>query len=333
MTFYERERARGRQLRSAASRRALTLPAGRARRSSSASSTTRRTSRRARCYRISDLELASRLSFFLWSSIPDDELLDAGDRRAACRSRRCWSSRCGACSRIDARARSAATSPAQWLYLRNLRGSQPDADVFPDFDDDLREALQRETELLFESIVLEDRSVLRPADADYTFVNERLARHYGIPNVYGSSSAACGHRRRAPRPARARQHPDAHLVRQPDVAGAARQVGADEHPRHAAAAAAARRAAARREARRRRCSMRDRMEEHRSNPACASCHKLMDPIGFALENFDAIGRWRTVDNGAAIDASAQLADGARGRRPGGAAPGTAAPAARCSSAT
>ena len=144
----------------------------------------------ASIYRISDLELASRLSFFLWSSIPDDELLDAGDRRASCRTARCSSSRSGGCSRTSARARSAATSPASGCTCATCAGLQPDADVFPDFDDNLREALQRETELLFESVVREDRSVLDAADADYTFVNERLARHYGIPNVYGDAVPA-----------------------------------------------------------------------------------------------------------------------------------------------
>src|SRR5688572_21560881 len=136
-------------------------------------------------YRISDLELASRLSFFIWSSIPDDQLLDlavAGKLQQATvldqQVRRMLK---------DERARAlGANFAGQWLYLRNVRGLQPDADVFPDFDHNLREALQRETEMLFESVVLEDQSVVTLLDADYTFVNERLARHYGIPNVYGT---------------------------------------------------------------------------------------------------------------------------------------------------
>ena len=259
-------------------------------------------------YRINDVELASRLSFFLWSSIPDDELLDmaiAGRLREPAlleqQVRRMLK---------DERARALGSNFAgQWLFLRNLRGLQPDPDVFPDFDHNLREALQRETELLFESIVLEDSSVLTLLTADYSFVNERLARHYGIPNVYGTQlrrvtvsnearKGLLGHgsilaltsQNNRTSPVLRGKYVLTNILGTPPPEPPANVPPLDETPGKAR-------------------SMRDRMEEHRRNPACAGCHKLMDPIGLSLENFDGIGRWRTTDNGAAIDASAQLADG------------------------
>ena len=202
--------------------------------------------RPATAYRVSDLELASRLSFFLWSSIPDDELLDAGGRGAAQGSRRCSSSRCGGCWRTRARRRSSSNFAGQWLQSAQPAERRcPSTDEFPDFDDNLRQAFRRETELFFDSIVREDRSVLELLTADYTFVNERLARHYGIPNIYGSRF------RRVTLADEARQgllgqgqHPDGDVARRPDVAGAARQVDSGEHARHAAAAAAGECAAA-----------------------------------------------------------------------------------------
>jgi hypothetical protein len=260
-------------------------------------------------YRVTDLELASRLSFFLWSSIPDDELLNtaiAGRLREPVvleqQVRRMLK---------DERSRALGSNFAgQWLFLRNLRGLQPDADVFPDFDHNLREAMQRETELLFESVVLEDKSVLRLLDADYTYVNERLARHYGIPNVYGTqfrkvavtddarrgllgqgSILALTSQNNRTSPVLRGKYVLTNILGTPPPEPPANVPPLNETPGKAR-------------------SMRDRMEEHRRNPACAGCHKLMDPIGLSLENFDGIGRWRTVDNGAAIDASAQLADGA-----------------------
>jgi hypothetical protein len=259
-------------------------------------------------YRISDVELASRLSFFLWSSIPDDELLDlaiAGRLRepavAEQQVRRMLK---------DERSRALGSNFAgQWLFLRNLRGLQPDADVFPDFDHNLREAMQRETEMLFESVVLDDKSVLRLLDADYTYVNERLARHYGIPGVYGtqfrkvaiaddSRRGLLGHgsilaltsQNNRTSPVLRGKYVLTNLLGTPPPEPPANVPPLDEAPGKAR-------------------SMRDRMEEHRRSPACAGCHKLMDPIGLSLENFDGIGRWRTTDNGAAIDASAQLSDG------------------------
>ena len=259
-------------------------------------------------YRISDVELASRLSFFLWSSIPDDELLDvaiAGRLREPAlleqQVRRMLK---------DERSRALGSNFAgQWLFLRNLRGLQPDADVFPDFDHNLREALQRETELLFESVVLDDRGVLTLLNADYTFVNDRLARHYGIPNVYGTqlrkvavtnearrgllghgSILALTSQNNRTSPVLRGKYVLTNILGTPPPEPPANVPPLNETPGKAK-------------------SMRDRMEEHRRNPACAGCHKLMDPIGLVLENFDGIGRWRTIDNGAAIDTSAQLSDG------------------------
>ena len=212
----------------------------------------------------------------------------------------------------DPKARALVTNFAnQWLYLRELKNANPDVTVFPDFDDNLRQGFHRETEMLFESVVRENRSVLDLLDADYTFVNERLARHYGIPNVYGPDF------RRVPVQGDARRgllgHGSLLLVTSnanrtspvirgkwilENLLGSAAPLpppdvpSLEENPNAGAGA-----------------SVRERIEKHRTNPACAGCHKIMDPIGLALENFDAIGRWRTSDEGAAIDASAQLVDG------------------------
>jgi mono/diheme cytochrome c family protein len=261
-------------------------------------------------YRISDLELASRLSFFIWSSIPDEELLavaTAGRLQNPAvleqQVRRMLK---------DERARALGSNFAgQWLYLRNLRGLQPDADVFPDFDHNLREALQRETELLFESIVLEDKPVTTLINADYTFLNERLARHYGVPNIYGTQfrrvavandarKGLLGHgsilaltsQNNRTSPVLRGKYVLTNILGTPPPSPPAVVPPLDENPGKAK-------------------SMRDRMEEHRKSPACSGCHKLMDPIGLALENFDGIGRWRTVDNGAIIDPASELADGTR----------------------
>jgi hypothetical protein len=260
-------------------------------------------------YQIRDTELASRLSFFLWSSIPDDELLTLGIEGKLHepavlekQTRRMLA---------DPKARALVTNFAnQWLFLRELRNANPDVTIFPDFDDNLRQGFQRETEMLFESVMRENRSVLDLLDADYTFVNERLARHYGIPNVYGPDF------RRVPVPSDARRgllgHGSLLLVTSnanrtsPVIRGKwilENLLGAqaplpppDVPPLEEKPTAAAR-------------SVRERIEQHRVNPACAGCHKIMDPIGLALENFDAIGRWRTTDEDVAIDASGQLVDG------------------------
>ena len=262
--------------------------------------------------RISDLELASRLSFFLWSSIPDDELLKAAEqgqlKQPAVLAQQV--------KRMLADPRAAslvANFGGQWLWLRNLRASSPNADLFPEFDDNLRQALQKETELFLADQLRADRSVVELLTADYTFLNERLARHYGIPNVYGS------HFRRVSYPDDRRAgllgqgsvltvtaYPNrtSPVVRgrwllenllgappppPPPNVPALRENGEGEKP----------------------TTVRERLEAHRQNPACASCHAQMDPIGFALENFDAIGRWRIVDAEAKtpIDASGTLIDG------------------------
>ncbi len=260
-------------------------------------------------YRISDTELASRLSFFLWSSIPDEELLKLGIEgklhQPAVLERQTRR------MLADPKARSLVTNFAnQWLFLRELKNANPDVTIFPDFDDNLRQAFQRETELLFESVMREDRSVLDLLDSDYTFVNERLARHYGIPNIYGPDF------RRVPVPNDARRGLLGHgslllVTSNPNrtspvmrgkwileniVGTPAPTPPADVPPLEEKPTATAK-------------SVRERIEQHRASPACAGCHKIMDPIGLALENYDAIGRWRSVDEGVTIDASAQLVDG------------------------
>ena len=262
-------------------------------------------------YPVSDLELASRLSFFLWSSLPDDELIEAASRGGLrdpavleAQVRRMLA---------DERSASLVTSfAAQWLYLRNLPAVSPDFIVFPDFDETLRRALRRETELFFESVVREDRSALDLITADYTFLNERLARHYGMPGVAGS------HFRRVPLPPGSprggllghgsilavtgyatRTSP---VVRGKWVLENLLGTPPPPPPPNVPPLDEAKSAAV--------LSMRERMEEHRRNPACAACHALMDPVGLSLENFDAIGRWRTLTAGLApIDATGGLPDG------------------------
>ncbi len=263
-------------------------------------------------YRISDVELASRLSFFLWSSIPDDELLKVAsegklkdppvlDREV----RRMLA---------DPRSQALVSNFAgQWLHLRNVRSLLPNSDEFPDFDDNLRQSMQQETELLFESIMREDRSVLDLMTADYTFLNERLARHYGIPDIYGSRFrrvtitdearkgllgqgsilAVTSHADRTSPVVRGKWILENILGMPvppppPDVPPL-KENQEGQKPR----------------------TMREQMAEHRANPVCASCHKAMDPIGFALENFDAVGAWRTEEAGVRIDASGELADGTK----------------------
>jgi len=261
-------------------------------------------------YRITDLQLASRLSFFLWSSIPDDELLDvavAGKLHEPAvlerQVRRMLA---------DGRARALVTNFAeQWLHLRNLDSITPDMRLFPDFDDNLRQAFRQETELFFESILREDRSALDLLHANYTFVNERLARHYGIPHIYGTrfrrieldgDSERGGLLRQAsilmvtsyatrtspvirgkfvldnlmgvppPPPL-----PDVPALKDNTVDG--------------------------------NLTVRKRLAEHRSNAVCAACHNLMDPVGLSMEKFDAVGRRRADEGGVAIDASGGLPDG------------------------
>jgi len=271
-------------------------------------------------YRITDVELASRLSFFLWSSIPDDELLNlaAAGRLSDPSVLAPQVRRMMADPRADAFVRNFA---GQWLFLRNLDAVVPVQSIFPDFDDALRQAFRRETELFFDSIVREDRSALDLLRADYTFVNERLAAHYGIPNVKGS------HFRRVTLGADGRRrgllghgsiltvtsYPDR---TSPVVRGKwilENLLGTPPPPplpnvpplRATNTEGAV-------------LSMRQRMERHRANPVCASCHAMMDPLGFSLENFDAIGRWRTLgESSTAIDATGMTPDGARFEGPTG----------------
>jgi hypothetical protein len=266
-----------------------------------------------RPYRITDVELASRLSFFLWSTIPDDELL-----QLAVKGRLSDSATLEAqVARMlaDPRARALVDGfAAQWLQLRNLRNIVPDSETFPDFDDQLREAFARETELLFESIVAEDRNVLDLLRADYTFLNERLARHYGVPHVYGSHFrrvSVADERRRgllghgsvltvtshADRTApvlRGKWILDNLLGTPPPPPPP--DVSTDLEPAREGAPP---------------LTVRERMQRHRASPQCASCHNLMDPLGLALENFDAVGAWRGFDAGQPIDATTQLSDGTR----------------------
>jgi hypothetical protein len=262
-------------------------------------------------HRLSDLELASRLSFFLWSSIPDDELLalaiDEKLHEPATLRRQV--------RRMLDDARSNAfieNFAGQWLYLRNLETKGGAVEQFPNFDDNLRQAFRTETEMLFASIVREDRNLLDLLTADYTFVNDRLARHYGMQGIYGSEF------RRVPIENEARRGllgqgsillvtslPERTSPVQrgvwvlenivgapvptppPVVPALEEQAGTKTHPR----------------------TVREQMRLHSERPFCAGCHKIMDPVGFALENFDAIGQWRTEEHGSPIDATARLVDG------------------------
>ena len=275
-------------------------------------------------YRISDLELASRLSFFLWSSIPDDELIDVAARgdldKPAVLERQVTR------MLADPRSRNLITNFAsQWLHLRNLDSMTPDMRLFPDFDDNLRQAFRQETEMLVDSVIRENRSVLDLLRANYTFVNERLAKHYGIPNVYGSRFRRIEFPGDAPASqgadSDARAQARGGLLRQgsillvtsyptrtsPVIRGKwilDNILGVPPPPPPADVPALETVKMARKTA-----TIRERLSEHRANPSCAGCHRLMDPVGFALENYDAVGRWRTVDAGSPIDASGTFFDG------------------------
>jgi cytochrome c551/c552 len=264
-------------------------------------------------HRVNDLDLASRLSFFLWSSIPDDELLSAAeqgrlrdDKELERQVKRMLA---------DPRSSSLVTSFAdQWLFLRNLRAIAPDPRTFPDFDDNLRQSMRRETETFVDSIIHEDRNVLDFLHADYTFVDERLARHYGIPNIYGSrfrrvriedpqrrgllgQSAVLAVTSYATRtsPVLRGKWILTNILGTPPPLPPPNTPPLKENAEEPMPA-----------------SVRARMEEHRKNPACAGCHATMDPLGFALENFDAVGRWRTQgEDNTPIDATGVLPDGTK----------------------
>jgi mono/diheme cytochrome c family protein len=261
-------------------------------------------------YPVSDLELASRLSFFLWSTVPDDELLNVAAQRKLKNPlvlerevRRMLA---------DRRAKALTDNfAAQWLFLRNLQSVLPDQATFPNFDDNLRQSFKEETELFFESIVREDRSALDLLDGDYTFVNERLARHYGIPNVYGSRFrrvtltdenrrgllgqgsilSVTSYPNRTSPVLRGKWILE-NILGTPPPSPPANVPALKENGEGG-----------------KQLSMRQLLEQHRTNPSCATCHKVMDPLGFSLENFDAVGEWRTKDAAGAVDPSGQLADG------------------------
>jgi hypothetical protein len=263
-------------------------------------------------YRISDIDLASRLAFFLWSAPPDPELLSVAQagklsqpREFEKQARRLLA---------DPRAEALATRfAAQWLRLSDLEKVQPDVRQYPDFDEQLRAAMRRETELFFNSLVREDRNVLELFTADYTFVNERLAQHYGMPNVVGrqfrrvkyaddrrrgllgqaSILTLTSHASRTSAVDRGKWVMEVFLHSPPPppppgVPDLEATPGAAEG---------------------RMLTVRERMEQHRSNPVCQSCHRMMDPIGLPLEHFDVTGKWRLRDNGMLIDSRSQLWDG------------------------
>jgi len=265
-------------------------------------------------HRVSDLELASRLSFFLWSSIPDDELLDA----AIAGKLKSPATLDQQVKRMlaDPRSESMVTNfAAQWLYLRDIDSKVPDELLFPDFDETLRAAFRRETELFLNSILREDRSILDLLTANYSFVNERLAKQYGIPNIQGSYFRKITFPEGSPRGGLLGQgsilaitsyaNRTSPVLRgkwvlenilssppppPPPNVPALKIEGAEPGKV---------------------LTMREAMTQHRANPACAGCHARMDPIGFSMENFDALGKWRDRDAGGAIDASGLLPDGTR----------------------
>jgi len=267
-------------------------------------------------HRVSDIELASRLSFFLWSSIPDDELLAVAERGELKNQAVLEQQVTRMLS--DPRSRSLVTNFAgQWLFLRNIARIQPDPAAFPNFDDNLRDALRQETELLIESMLRDDRNVGELLDADYTFVNQRLAEHYGIAGIYGSDF------RRVPVTDERRRgllgHASILTVTSypnrtaPTVRGKwvlEQLLGTPPPPPPPNVPTLAENAG------KEGMSMRERMEVHRTNPACAACHRIMDPMGFALENFDGLGRWRDTEGAVRIDASGSLPDGTIFNGPG-----------------
>jgi hypothetical protein len=263
-------------------------------------------------YRVNDLELASRLSFFLWSTVPDDQLLNlatAGKLKDPAvleqQVKRML---------VDPRAEALVQNFAgQWLYLRNLKNIAPNLDEFPDFDDNLRRSMRRETELLFKSVMQEDRNVNDLMTADYTYMNERMARHYGVPGIYGeefrrvkltdanrfgllgqaSILTVTSYANRTSPVQRGKWIMN-------NILGTPAPTPPPNVPALKSNAEAGTKVA-----------LRQRMEAHRANPACAACHKVMDPMGFVLENYDAVGQWRTNDEGAKIDPSGMLFDGTK----------------------
>ena len=262
-------------------------------------------------YRVTDLDLASRLSFFLWSSIPDDQLREAAVRGEL--KEPAGLERQVRRMLADPRAEALVNNFAgQWLYLRELKNARPDS---PDFDANLRSSLQRETEMVFRTIVQEDRSVVDLLDSDFTFVDERLARHYGIPGVLGSRMRRISLPEDSPRrgllgqgsiltltSAANRTSPVVRgkwilenvLGAPPPQPPPGVETNLEKDPEQVKVT-----------------SLRQRLELHRASPTCAACHRLIDPVGLALENFDNTGKWRTMDGKTLIDASSQMADGTK----------------------
>jgi mono/diheme cytochrome c family protein len=265
-------------------------------------------------YRISQNELASRLSFFLWSSIPDNELIDLAAQN-----------RLREPATLEKQVRRMLADPraesfvknftGQWLNVRSVEASEPVVDLFPDFDDNLRAAFKKEIELFFGSVMQEDRSILDLLNADYTYANERLAKHYGIPNIYGpqfrrvplgpglevrrgllgkgalltlTSQAA-----RTSPVARGKWFLETFLGVSPPDPPPNVEVNLDAKKNAAPK------------------TLRERLEAHRANPVCATCHQIFEPMGMALENFDAVGKWRTQDEGFPIDPTGVIADGTK----------------------
>jgi Protein of unknown function (DUF1592)/Protein of unknown function (DUF1588)/Protein of unknown function (DUF1587)/Protein of unknown function (DUF1595)/Protein of unknown function (DUF1585) len=268
-------------------------------------------------YRITDLELASRLSYFLWSSGPDSQLLALGAQNKLHEPATLEKE----VRRMLADARSESLSihfADQWLHLQNLREANPDLFLFPNFDRTLADAMRRETELLFDNIMRQNRSIVEMLTADYTFVNERLALHYGIPNVMGERF------RRVPVTDENRIGILGHGSMLTLTSTAIRTspvhrgqyvmevlLGTPPPPAPPNVPALPENAELRTGHVAKPLSVRERMEQHRADPVCASCHKLMDPIGFSLENFDAVGVWRTNDSGFKVDPTGQMFDGAK----------------------
>jgi len=260
---------------------------------------------------VSELELASRLSFFLWSTIPDDQLITIASqgklRDPAILEQQV--KRMLADDRSEALVKNFA---GQWLLLRNLPNVQPDPNEFPNFDDNLRQAFRRETEMFFGSIMRDDRNVLDLLTADYTFVNERLAKHYGIPGVYGSQFRRVKVTNEARRgllgqgsilTVTSEANRTSPVKRGKFVLEAILGTPPPAPPPNVPPLKENEGAQA--------LSVRARLEEHRKSPACSGCHAVMDPLGFSLENFDAVGEWRTKEPGGAVDPSGQLADGTK----------------------
>ena len=266
---------------------------------------------REAAYRVKDIDLATRLSFFLWSSIPDDELLEVATK-GDLHNPEILEAQVRRMLR-DQRSRALVTNFAeQWLYLRNLSSATPDMRIFAGFDDNLRQAFRQETELFVESIMREDRSVLDLLKANYTYLNERLAKHYGIPNIYGSRFRRVVLPEDSVRGGLLRQGSiltvTSYATRtSPVIRGKwilDNILGSPPPPPPPFVPSLKENNTGTKA-----LSMRDRIAQHRANPACSGCHQLMDPLGFSLENFDGVGRWRTTEENKPVDTTGALPDG------------------------